>query len=111
MDDDAERLRRRTELYRRPLRNLDAVRTAQYLLQVQHDTASMASIFEEPQNLENLGPAYLRSGRRITANWRRSSATRNGRNCLPTWRHRSNGRRSSRSEAQSRQSGDGPLVS
>jgi hypothetical protein len=61
MDEYAERLRRRTAAYRNPLRaGTDAVQTARYLQQVQHDTAALAAVPEQPQDLENVGPAYLR---------------------------------------------------
>lgn len=60
MDDHAERLRRRAAEYRRVPRNGgDAVQTARYLRQVQYDTA-LAAIPDEPQDLDNVGPAYLR---------------------------------------------------
>jgi len=62
MDEQAERLRRRTAAYRNPLRaGTDAVQTARYLQQVQYDTAALAAIPEQPQDLENVGPAYLRA--------------------------------------------------
>jgi hypothetical protein len=60
--DDGERLRRRAALYRRPLRSeAGVVPTARYLKEVQDDTASLAGAAEDPQNLDNVGPAYLRS--------------------------------------------------
>jgi hypothetical protein len=62
MDEHAERLRRRTAAYRNPLRSgTDAVQTARYLQQVQYDTAALAAAPEQPQELENVGPAYLRA--------------------------------------------------
>ena len=62
MDEQAERLRRRTASYRNPLRvGTDAVQTARYLQQVQYDTASLAAVPDQPQDLENVGPAYLRA--------------------------------------------------
>jgi hypothetical protein len=62
MDEQAERLRRRTAAYRNPLRaGTDAVQTARYLQQVQYDTAALAAVPEQPQDLENVGPAYLRA--------------------------------------------------
>jgi hypothetical protein len=62
MDEDTERLRRRTAAYRNPLRaGTDAVQTARYLQQVQYDTAALAEVAEQPQDLENVGPAYLRA--------------------------------------------------
>src|SRR5262249_2652431 len=54
MNDYQKRLLRRTTTYRRP----DAVRIAQYLEQVQEDTAALAEIGE---TLQDLGPAYLRN--------------------------------------------------
>jgi hypothetical protein len=35
--------------------------TIRDLWQVQHDTASLATITEDPEHLEHVGPAYLRS--------------------------------------------------
>lgn len=62
MDDHAERLRRRAASYRNPLRaGTDAVQTDRYLQQVQYDTVALATIPEQPQDLENVGPAYLRA--------------------------------------------------
>ncbi|HWB51583.1 MAG TPA: hypothetical protein VG651_20915 [Stellaceae bacterium] len=62
MDEHAERLRRRTAAYRNPLRaGTDAVQTARYLQQVQYDTAALAAVSEQPQDLDNVGPAYLRA--------------------------------------------------
>jgi len=60
MDED-ERLRRRAALYRRsPRIGPGAVYTVRYLEQVQYETASRADTNEDPQNIENAGPAYLR---------------------------------------------------
>jgi hypothetical protein len=59
MDGD-ERLRRRAALYRRLPQNADAVETARYLRWVQFDTVSLVDTAEEPQKLDNVGPAYLR---------------------------------------------------
>jgi hypothetical protein len=59
--DEGERLQRRVALYKRPPRGgVGIVQTAQYLEQIQYETASVAGANEDPQNLENAGPAYLR---------------------------------------------------
>ena len=61
MDDEAERLRRRTALYRSPHRGtIDAIQTAEFIKLVQRDTASFIGGGEDPQSLTNAGPAYLR---------------------------------------------------
>jgi hypothetical protein len=60
--DEHERLRRRTALYRRPLQaGANLVHTARYLEEVQRETASRAGANEDPLNVENAGPAYLRA--------------------------------------------------
>lgn len=62
MDEHDERLRRRTAAYRNPLRaGTDAVQTARYLQQVQYDTAALTAVPDQPQELDNVGPAYLRA--------------------------------------------------
>lgn len=57
MDDD-QRLRRRAVRYGGPLRGAEA--TIRYLEQVQLETASNTGVTEDPLNIENAGPAYLR---------------------------------------------------
>lgn len=63
MDDDlVQRLRRRAATYASPPRQgTSATQTARYLRQVQHETASLLETTEDPQALDNAGPAYLRS--------------------------------------------------
>jgi hypothetical protein len=62
MDEYADRLRRRAAAYSNPIHtNADAVSTVEYLQRIQRDTASLAKITEYPQDLDDVGPAYLRS--------------------------------------------------
>jgi len=59
MDDDGERLRRRTAAYRRPMSpGTDTLQIARFLKRVQDDTAAMEVTTDVPQDL---GPAYLRN--------------------------------------------------
>jgi hypothetical protein len=65
MDDElAERPRQRAATYGRPVRGTTARRrpqTAEYLRRVQYDTASLIGATDDPNTLDNAGPAYLRS--------------------------------------------------
>lgn len=62
MDEHAQRLRRRMAAYLNPLRaGTDAVQIARYLQQVQYDTAALTAVPDQPVELDNVGPAYLRA--------------------------------------------------
>jgi len=62
MDDFDARLRRRAALYRQPsLAGADTIQTAEYLKRVQDDTASFAAASAETENIDGVGPAYLRN--------------------------------------------------
>lgn len=62
MDENAERLRRRTALYGRPPRGgTGELQTARYLRRIQYETASFIGMVEAPESHDNAGPAFLRS--------------------------------------------------